>query len=115
MIRRPPRSTLFPYTTLFRSIQQEDAKTFAKDEEITLMTWGNAFVRSIDHDGDDVSQIELELHVEGDFKKTEKKVTWLSKDQKLVDVVLVKYDYLLTEDKLPELAEEDTDEWEKLR
>src|SRR5438270_1732176 len=23
MIRRPPRSTLFPYTTLFRSIQQE--------------------------------------------------------------------------------------------
>src|SRR2546425_5119858 len=23
MIRRPPRSTLFPYTTLFRSIEQE--------------------------------------------------------------------------------------------
>src|SRR3712207_8046701 len=23
MIRRPPRSTLFPYTTLFRSIQEE--------------------------------------------------------------------------------------------
>src|SRR2546427_8203044 len=25
MIRRPPRSTLFPYTTLFRSIDQETA------------------------------------------------------------------------------------------
>src|SRR5256885_10121779 len=25
MIRRPPRSTLFPYTTLFRSIEQFDA------------------------------------------------------------------------------------------
>src|SRR5258707_8554767 len=24
MIRRPPRSTLFPYTTLFRSIDQRD-------------------------------------------------------------------------------------------
>src|SRR3712207_7690992 len=24
MIRRPPRSTLFPYTTLFRSVQYED-------------------------------------------------------------------------------------------
>src|SRR5256885_10008429 len=24
MIRRPPRSTLFPYTTLFRSAQDED-------------------------------------------------------------------------------------------
>ena len=26
MIRRPPRSTLFPYTTLFRSAQPEKAK-----------------------------------------------------------------------------------------
>src|SRR5258705_9617360 len=25
MIRRPPRSTLFPYTTLFRSVPDEDA------------------------------------------------------------------------------------------
>src|SRR5438876_7965174 len=24
MIRRPPRSTLFPYTTLFRSVRQDD-------------------------------------------------------------------------------------------
>src|SRR3712207_7328823 len=24
MIRRPPRSTLFPYTTLFRSVRRED-------------------------------------------------------------------------------------------
>src|SRR3712207_3476204 len=38
MIRRPPRSTLFPYTTLFRSYTQEDlrvllAPTAAKAEE----------------------------------------------------------------------------------
>src|SRR3712207_7004548 len=26
MIRRPPRSTLFPYTTLFRSVLHSDAK-----------------------------------------------------------------------------------------
>src|SRR3712207_8938271 len=31
MIRRPPRSTLFPYTTLFRSIQSFDA---AKAKEL---------------------------------------------------------------------------------
>src|SRR5690349_22028272 len=30
MIRRPPRSTLFPYTTLFRSI------LFAEDDELVL-------------------------------------------------------------------------------
>src|ERR1035438_3334235 len=27
MIRRPPRSTLFPYTTLFRSPEEQDVKT----------------------------------------------------------------------------------------
>src|SRR5256885_4527194 len=30
MIRRPPRSTLFPYTTLFRSMMQELAQAFAR-------------------------------------------------------------------------------------
>src|SRR2546422_7259444 len=28
MIRRPPRSTLFPYTTLFRSAESQDASCF---------------------------------------------------------------------------------------
>src|SRR2546426_7482966 len=31
MIRRPPRSTLFPYTTLFRSIRLQDNASFALD------------------------------------------------------------------------------------
>src|SRR5437016_11001828 len=30
MIRRPPRSTLFPYTTLFRSDQRSDSITWTK-------------------------------------------------------------------------------------
>src|SRR5947199_4876723 len=30
MIRRPPRSTLFPYTTLFRSVVQGDHRTHAE-------------------------------------------------------------------------------------
>src|SRR3712207_8794212 len=29
MIRRPPRSTLFPYTTLFRSLAVQDALVYA--------------------------------------------------------------------------------------
>src|SRR3990167_5406078 len=33
MIRRPPRSTLFPYTTLFRS--GGDARTGGKEQEVT--------------------------------------------------------------------------------
>src|SRR5687768_17908550 len=34
MIRRPPRSTLFPYTTLFRSGWDAGLKTYAVGEEI---------------------------------------------------------------------------------
>src|SRR5947208_4961000 len=30
MIRRPPRSTLFPYTTLFRSLQLEDERALLR-------------------------------------------------------------------------------------
>src|SRR2546422_3178846 len=30
MIRRPPRSTLFPYTTLFRSVMSEVRRSFGR-------------------------------------------------------------------------------------
>src|SRR5258708_27014599 len=30
MIRRPPRSTLFPYTTLFRSLRQQEGQDIAR-------------------------------------------------------------------------------------
>src|SRR3712207_6953248 len=32
MIRRPPRSTLFPYTTLFRSVQRHERAVHRKGE-----------------------------------------------------------------------------------
>jgi len=37
MIRRPPRSTLFPYTTLFRSILEKTGATSLK-KRIELLT-----------------------------------------------------------------------------
>src|SRR5690554_7300197 len=33
MIRRPPRSTLFPYTTLFRSVDYLEKQRIAKEKE----------------------------------------------------------------------------------
>src|SRR3712207_7870965 len=33
MIRRPPRSTLFPYTTLFRSVERAAQQVLAEVEE----------------------------------------------------------------------------------
>src|ERR1043165_8654449 len=39
MIRRPPRSTLFPYTTLFRSLDGFDE--FFRAHEVAHQWWGN--------------------------------------------------------------------------
>src|SRR5256885_6956769 len=36
MIRRPPRSTLFPYTTLFRSLELGDARRVRTEERILV-------------------------------------------------------------------------------
>lgn len=84
----------------------EDVKLFKQDEEITLMNWGNAIVRKINGSGT-ITDIELELHLEGDVKKTEKKVTWLSVDQDLVKTEVWEFDHLFTKDKL-----EEEDNWE---
>lgn len=68
------------------------------------MDWGNAFVRKIV--GSPVESIELELNLEGDFKKTKKKVTWLASPSAspaaLTPVCLLDYDYLITKKKLEE-------------
>src|SRR2546429_9763807 len=46
MIRRPPRSTLFPYTTLFRSVQGiADAVTDAEPVERLLLHVGEVRTR----------------------------------------------------------------------
>src|SRR3712207_8049476 len=37
MIRRPPRSTLFPYTTLFRSILQDVSIQIGRGEVVTII------------------------------------------------------------------------------
>jgi glutamyl-tRNA synthetase len=84
-------------------LDQADAKSFKPDEEITLMNWGNAFVRKIYADAatGNVTGLEFDLNLEGDVKRTEKKVTWLAKEgQDLVPVELVDFDYLITKDKL---------------
>ncbi|WBW72020.1 cytoplasmic glutamate-tRNA ligase Gus1 [Schizosaccharomyces osmophilus] len=84
-------------------IEQADASALNKDEEFTLMDWGNAYVREITHDvSGKVTALKLELHLEGDFKKTEKKVTWLADTGDKVLADLVDFDYLITKDKLEE-------------
>ncbi|CAG8473233.1 17179_t:CDS:10 [Cetraspora pellucida] len=90
-------------STIF--IDQDDAKTFGIDEEITLMDWGNAIVKSInksDSDPEIVIGLDLQLHLEGDYKKTKKKVTWLADTEDVLEIVLADYDYLINKRKLEE-------------
>ncbi|KAF6233930.1 hypothetical protein HO173_007760 [Letharia columbiana] len=85
-------------------IEQSDAKSLKEDEEITLMSWGNAIVRKISHSLNPltlstVTGLELELHLQGDFKATKQKITWLStQGQELIPVELVDFDYLINKD-----------------
>src|SRR3712207_7054234 len=78
MIRRPPRSTLFPYTTLFRSCQergddhreddaQADCNARARDHADPLAVIGKPSTGEGDHDGvvagkDDVDPDRSEEH-----------------------------------------------------
>src|SRR5258705_3408633 len=56
MIRRPPRSTLFPYTTLFRSKVQLDHLYSTRGRECFPNPWAarNAYIQVIlDREGDE--------------------------------------------------------------
>src|SRR3712207_7823092 len=47
MIRRPPRSTLFPYTTLFRSARGKDTLAYARVSALNFMTTQNKNVPAL--------------------------------------------------------------------
>lgn len=83
-------------------IDQDDAQTLKDNEEITLMDWGNAIVTAIHKHGDVVIGIDAKLHLEGDFKKTEKKISWLADTPDVVPIELVDFDHLITKEKIEE-------------
>ena len=68
------------------------------------MDWGNAIVRSLTKSPDgNITHIDMDLHLIGDFKSTKKKITWLSKptsEHPLIMTTLLDYDYLVQKRKL---------------
>src|ERR1044071_8603762 len=61
MIRRPPRSTLFPYTTLFRSLQANvPCVSRHRREELDRVTVG---VRSEEHTSELQSRVDISYAV----------------------------------------------------
>ncbi|KAG0171116.1 hypothetical protein DFQ28_001573 [Apophysomyces sp. BC1034] len=82
-------------------LDQEDAVSLEVGEEITLMDWGNAIVREVQKDANgEATAVNFDLHLEGDFKKTKKKISWLSYGDEIANAVLVDYDYLITKKKV---------------
>jgi len=99
-------------TTVFAPkmyIEQVDAASFAPNEEVTFMDWGNAYTLKSPSAETPLEALDVQLHLEGDFKKTSKKVHWLaiSAEKPLVNVILKDYDYLITKKKI-----EEDDQWE---
>lgn len=91
-------------------LEQADAASFEDNEEITLMDWGNVIVRGKEVRDGVVVSLALEANLDGDFKATKKKVTWLAQptaQHHLTEVTLLDFDYLITKKKL-----EDDDNFE---
>src|SRR2546422_5902673 len=85
MIRRPPRSTLFPYTTLFRSHAYFLMVTYLTDGRIVTINEGggyrkslipSVFSRSEEHTSELQSRLHLvcRLLLEKKKKKTEREM-----------------------------------------
>src|SRR5256885_11382214 len=53
MIRRPPRSTLFPYTTLFRSVRALAAQRKAEGRPLQVVTTTHVVCRETDREAED--------------------------------------------------------------
>src|SRR5438132_2711802 len=52
MLRRPPRSTLFPYTTLFRSLKRAISVLFTNGDRVGDVTRLHPLLHQIVGDGD---------------------------------------------------------------
>jgi len=60
-------------------LSQDDAAMLSINEEFTLMNWGNAVVSDkVAKDGKVVS-LRIRLNLNGDFKTTKNKITWISR------------------------------------
>src|SRR3712207_7735377 len=76
MIRRPPRSTLFPYTTLFRS--SPDGRWIAATDAESLEETGRLVIRELATGTDTVVAVEPSCGVDGWSPERDRKSTRLN-------------------------------------
>src|SRR5438093_5069298 len=76
MIRRPPRSTLFPYTTLFRSVVALGQRAYERID-VGGCRCGDDPFRSEEHTSELQSLTNLVCHLLLEKKKKIEKTTWI--------------------------------------
>src|SRR5256885_5225496 len=98
MIRRPPRSTLFPYTTLFRSQLFLDRRELLPDDELVLPRLGLA-PRSEEHTSELQSPCNLvcRLLLEKKNYKALPRLTQLPADDTMIAAYLLEPGSLASE------------------
>src|SRR5260370_23454318 len=102
MIRRPPRSTLFPYTTLFRSVMaacpvvvgNDAGACRAQHKPAIALYVGGMGARSEEHTSELQSHLNLVCRLLLEKKKNKKQhaVDVVENDKKLLDDVLTMHD-----------------------
>src|SRR5260370_26635519 len=81
MIRRPPRSTLFPYTTLFRSLRDKPVDVLFLDIQMPATDGFEAIEqigRSEEHTSELQSHLNLVCRLLLEKKKTSIALDWVS-------------------------------------
>lgn len=59
-------------------ISKEDAQILEFKEEFTLMNWGNCIIQDKIIENGIVTKIKANLNLNGDYKKTKNKISWIS-------------------------------------
>ncbi|PSC73885.1 glutamyl-tRNA synthetase [Micractinium conductrix] len=101
--KHPPAGTKQQMRSSSLWLEQADAQALSEGEEVTLMGWGNAVMRAVHKDAaGQVTAIDAELNLKGDFKKTKLKLTWLAQSDDCPPLELQHFGYLVTKRKLEE-------------
>ncbi|RNF16339.1 putative glutamyl-tRNA synthetase [Trypanosoma conorhini] len=91
--------TYFKSDVIF--LDTEDVALLKEGDEITLMDWGNAYIKNMRSVGESstITDADIVLHLEGDVKKTKYKLTWVPENPNAEVMELAEYDHLLTKKK----------------
>src|SRR2546422_7753011 len=79
MIRRPPRSTLFPYTTLFRSIFIDFLLFDGNEALANRFDVSNSWVMLLERSEEHTSELQSRLHLVCRLLLEKKKITSLTR------------------------------------